>query len=152
MYLDQAVVFVVIQVFPCALFPVLRMRLNGSPIDAICTSLPGLSFLSARALDTSFSLCSLQSWSSRRSRYSWGSLISVLSITSIPPRDPWGTRLAMCAGLTCAAEGRLLWINRQFIWYKAKIINLSNRILYGQDMGYIVTCEKGDTSNLLRIS
>ena len=58
MYLDQAVIFVVIQVFPCALFPVLRMRLNGSPIDAICPSLPGLSFLSARALDTSFSFCS----------------------------------------------------------------------------------------------
>ena len=62
MYLDLAVIFVVIQVFPSALFPVLRMRLNGSPIDSTCPSLPELSFLSPKALDTSFSLCSLQSW------------------------------------------------------------------------------------------
>ena len=98
--LNQTVVFVAIQIFPGAFFPVLMKH----------RTIPALPFLSARSLGTSFSLCSLQSW---RSSHSRGSLISVTTITSIPPGYPWGTRLAMAAGLTCAAKGRWLWIKRR---------------------------------------
>ena len=106
-YLDQTVVFVFIQVFPCALLPVpVRHQTRGQS--------PTLPFLPARTLNTSFSLCSLQSWRSHGSSHSRGSLISVTAISSIPPVYPWGTGLAMCTGLTGAAEGRWLKIKRQF--------------------------------------
>ena len=106
-HLDQTAVFVVIQVFPCAFFPVPMRHQTRCHI-------PALPFLSAWALNTSFSLYSLQSWRSRWSSQSHGSLISVSTITSIPPGYPWGTRLAMCAGRTCATEGSRLKIKRQF--------------------------------------
>ena len=98
--LDQTVVFAFAYVFPCALFPVLIRHRTESP------SLSTHPVLAARTLNTRFSLWSLQSWRSHMSSHSRDSLISVTTITSIPPGYPWGTRLAMCTRLTCAAVGR----------------------------------------------
>ncbi len=115
-YLDQTVVCLVIQVLPCALFPVLIGHRTSSPRTSTCSSLSALPFLAACTLDTMFSLWSLQSRSSHWSSPSRGSLISVTTITSIPSWYPWGTRLAMCTGLTCTTEGRWLRKNRN-VWY-----------------------------------
>ena len=70
-YLDQAMIFSVIQVFPCTLFPVLIKRSIMSPRGPTLSALP---LWAGRALDSRFSLGAIISIDTRDSWWSsWSS-------------------------------------------------------------------------------
>jgi len=67
-HLDQTVIFAVIQVFPCTLFPVLIRYHTRSPRDSTCSTLSALPLLAGRALDSRFSFGAILSIDTRSSR------------------------------------------------------------------------------------
>ncbi len=120
-HLNQTIVFAVIQVVPCALFPVLIRhrtdRSSGHPTRSPLSTLP---LLTRRALGARFSFSAILSidtrssfvtWRSLGSSLPWATLVTFGSFTAITPVTAWcprGPRLAVETWYTTIIERRRL--------------------------------------------
>ena len=113
-YLDQAVIFAVIQVFPCALFPVLVRHHTRFPRNSTSSALSPLPFSAGRALNSRFSfdaILSINTWRSlgsslpRAALVTFGSFTAITAITTWCPRRP---RLTVNTRDTTIMESRRL--------------------------------------------